>query len=350
MTFEIASSTDELGTVEVKRAAIPKLSIAIPAFNRATKLQECLESILSEIEMCGTDEVEVWVTDDASTDVKAAQTAQVFANSHPMFLFRQNPKNLGLDANLLEACRPCNGEFVLLMGNDDLLKPGALEHLLTDIDSGSADVVAYGKERIDSAGAPIKLVSGAIPAGAVAGEKRRYRGILGFAKETGVLSGYGFISTILFRRQPFVEVDSERYAGLTMYPQVACLLEAFADASVVFRNVSVVKHRTTTRAEKLAEAFGRPEESFMAGGDQRDAKWFGPSLAASLMRVCDRCSLRPADFIPIPERLFRQPDLIAWISHNVWLAEQSDVHFSAEVDLDAARFFAELGIKPVASG
>lgn len=319
----------------------PQLSIAIPGYNRPELLAECLESIVAEIEASGTDEVEVWVTDDRSTRRSAIQTARDYATRYPYIGFRLNQTNLGLEHNLIEACQPCRGRYVLIMGNDDKLYPGALDEVLSDIQSDTHDLIVYGKVRIDPNGDIMtNPAKGSTPADAEVGERREYDGALGFARSTGILSGYGFISVVLMRRTSFLDVEAEKYLGLTMYPQVGRLLEAFSDAPTMFHNIPVVFHRTTARSEKLAEAAGRPEESFMVGGADRDMRWFGPTFAALLMRVCDASSINPVDFADLPEHLFGHERLIDWIRQNTELARERDLEIAADVRDDAERFLA----------
>ena len=327
----------------------PAISIAIPGYNRPDLLAQCLESIVAEVERSGTDRVEVWVTDDRSTRRSAIETARGFAERHQYIGFRLNPTNIGLERNLIEACHPCRGEFLLILGNDDMLHPGALDEMLADIDASRHDLMVYGKVRIDNEGEIIsEPARGAIPDDSETGDLREYPDVLGFARSTGVLSGYGFISVVLQRRELFVAVDAEPYSGLTMYPQVGRILEAFARSDMLFRNVPIVFQRTTTRAEKLAEAVGRNEESFMAGGAERDMLWFGHNLAALLMRVCDNSPLEPAEFADVPEYLMGRPLLAEWMRANSELADDRSVKTDDLVRADSARFFAALGPDAVA--
>ena len=169
----------------------PAISIAIPGYNRPDLLAQCLESIVAEVERSGTDRVEVWVTDDRSTRRSAIETARGFAERHQYIGFRLNPTNIGLERNLIEACHPCRGEFLLILGNDDMLHPGALDEMLADIDASRHDLMVYGKVRIDNEGEIIsEPARGAIPTTARP-DLREYPDVLGFARSTGVLSGYG---------------------------------------------------------------------------------------------------------------------------------------------------------------
>lgn len=321
----------------------PLVSIAIPGFNRPEQLEKCLQSIVDEVERVGTDRVEVWITDDQSTLDSAVEVSRSFAERYSYIGFQANEENVGLERNLLEACLPCNGQYVWILGNDDQINPGALNVVLEDLATGAFDLFVYSKIRIDSRGEVMDNVArGSVPDDATPNERRTYDDILGFARSTGVLSGYGFISVVLVRRELFVAVDSSPYLGLTMYPQVGRLLESVGSSAMQFANVPIVKQRTTARAEKLAEAVGRPEEGFMAGGLERDIAWFGSTLAALLMRVCDRSDLQSSDFADVPELLFGRESLVGWIAANVAAAEERGLEQSDEIEADAARFLSAL--------
>ncbi|MDP9263654.1 MAG: glycosyltransferase family 2 protein [Acidobacteriota bacterium] len=103
-----------------------KISICIPTYNRAAHLNNCLHSILANRSRSAT-EFEVCVSDNCSTDgtaevVRAAQTSLAIK-------YQRNPSNLGLARNFLHAVAMAEGEFVWLLGDDDLLLPYALEEL-----------------------------------------------------------------------------------------------------------------------------------------------------------------------------------------------------------------------------
>ncbi|MFN9035955.1 MAG: glycosyltransferase, partial [Planctomyces sp.] len=75
-------------------------------------------------------QVEVWVLDNASTD----KTDQVLAESVVLGPFRvhRQHQNIGPTRNIV--CGPAtlaNGEYVWVLGDHNLLRPGALSRLLT---------------------------------------------------------------------------------------------------------------------------------------------------------------------------------------------------------------------------
>lgn len=103
-----------------------KFSICIPTYNRAAHLANCLQSIISSKSRSQID-FQVCVSDNCSTDetedvVRRAQESMAIK-------YQKNPRNLGIPKNFLNVVEMADGEFVWLIGDDDLLLPCALEEL-----------------------------------------------------------------------------------------------------------------------------------------------------------------------------------------------------------------------------
>ena len=109
-----------------------KVSICIPTYNRADCLLNCLNSIILNSSRFDN-EVEVCVSDNCSTD----HTEIVVRNAqeHLNIKYYKNSKNLGIPRNFLNVVDMANGEFVWLLGDDDLLIPSAFAKLINLIDS-----------------------------------------------------------------------------------------------------------------------------------------------------------------------------------------------------------------------
>lgn len=328
---------EDLSPVPVSGPEDPLLSIAIPSFNRPDALAVCLQSIVDQLD--GSGRVEVWVTDDASTDVLAPKTALRFAMEHDEIGFVPLRANIGLERNLIHCLEPCRGRFVLILGNDDFLLDGALDAILADLEHTDLGILLYEKTRFSSdLSTQLGRVPGSTPIEIGPGESHRFSSPFEAAVESGLLSAFGFISQVVFLRKPFVAIDADPFFGLTMYPQVAVLLAAFADDNVGYWNRPIVAHRTNQQSTKLAETMGRPEESFMTGGDVKASNWFGPTLAAMFQRAAEAGGYDVQRYQDLPERLFSSQPLVDWIEHNVRLAAAHGVEVPAAVTADAERF------------
>jgi glycosyltransferase involved in cell wall biosynthesis len=118
------------------------LTIGIPTYCRADLLDLCLASVLPQVDESAS-LVECVVSDNASTD----HTDQVLAKYKSRFrnlkVFR-NETNIGIIGNITKtASELASGEYVLLIGDDDVLTSGAVARILRELLSGSRpDMIA----------------------------------------------------------------------------------------------------------------------------------------------------------------------------------------------------------------
>ncbi|MFD0717404.1 glycosyltransferase [Paenibacillus sp. GCM10027626] len=105
----------------------PLLSICIPTYNRAPHLDNCLQSIYSQI---GNNElIEVIVSDNASTD-ETAEVAYRYASCYSNMKVVRNDENIGADPNIFQVMNLAQGKFIKLQGDDDFYVDGTLLPLL----------------------------------------------------------------------------------------------------------------------------------------------------------------------------------------------------------------------------
>jgi len=104
-----------------------KLSICIPTYNRAELLENCLQSIISNVTSARFD-YEVCVSDNCSGD----KTEEVVcrAQENIVIKYNKNKSNLGRVRNYLNVVDMAEGEFIWLVGDDDLLMPLAIEKVV----------------------------------------------------------------------------------------------------------------------------------------------------------------------------------------------------------------------------
>jgi len=100
------------------------ISVCIPAYNRVKVLPALLDSILTQ----DFNDFDIVITEDCSPErhaiaAKVAEYQLRFGNKLKYF---ENSQTLGYDGNLRRLVELARGDFVLFMGNDDLLAPGAL--------------------------------------------------------------------------------------------------------------------------------------------------------------------------------------------------------------------------------
>ncbi|WP_425908306.1 glycosyltransferase family 2 protein [Nitrobacter sp. TKz-YC02] len=101
----------------------PLVTIAIPTFNRAALLQDCLAAALGQT----YGNFEVLVSDNASTD----ETAEILKSlSDRRLHFVRQEANIGLLRNLNALLENVRGEFVVFVPDDDRIAPVMLERCI----------------------------------------------------------------------------------------------------------------------------------------------------------------------------------------------------------------------------
>jgi glycosyltransferase involved in cell wall biosynthesis len=105
----------------------PLLSVCISTYNRAKWLSLSLPVLIRETAEL-REHIEVLVCDNASTDttsdVVAPYLAQGFVRYH------RNQKNLGMLGNLRSTAQEACGQYVWILGDDDILKPGSVGRVI----------------------------------------------------------------------------------------------------------------------------------------------------------------------------------------------------------------------------
>jgi len=85
--------------------------------------------------------VEFLVCDNASTD-HTAEVVKPFL-ARPDFSYHRNAHNVGMLGNLRETTLVSRGKYVWILGDDDLLLPGAVEKVLGAIKSNDNVALVY---------------------------------------------------------------------------------------------------------------------------------------------------------------------------------------------------------------
>lgn len=105
----------------------PWLSILVPVYNVQPYVEECLRSILGQLD--ADSGVELILLDDRSTDESAALCSRIIAESASSVRLMHHDENRGISAarnSLLEAAA---GEYIWFIDADDMILPGAIDEL-----------------------------------------------------------------------------------------------------------------------------------------------------------------------------------------------------------------------------
>ena len=116
----------------------PLLSLTIPTYNRCPFLAELLEGLLPQL--LHETRVELLLSDNASSDGTTLML-EAFAARGLTFRYLRNAENIGPDANFLQCLEQARGQYVWVLGDDDLLAPKAIAQILSLLERDEYDLV-----------------------------------------------------------------------------------------------------------------------------------------------------------------------------------------------------------------
>ncbi len=216
----------------------PLLSLCIPTFNRADCLFQCLKSLIPQIDENISKIIEIIVNDNASNDA-TQYLMSILVKKYPFLHYFRNETNTGAFRNIFETAQKARGEYVWLFGDDDLILDGALSRLLPYLFRGEFDFFMTNK--IVKNNDLTKIV---LPRQSNTPTDIAFSDIKGLCAQFGFYTNLGFLSTAIFRRQPFVAVDPNPYIDLRCgYPQNGVFLEAFSERPCLYISDVLVCHR-----------------------------------------------------------------------------------------------------------
>lgn len=105
----------------------PMLSICISTYNRAGWLAVNLASMLRQVPESAR-EVEILICDNASTDDTEGVVAPYLGRRN--FRYVRNPRNVGMLGNLRVTANEARGEYVWILGDDDLIRANAVRRVI----------------------------------------------------------------------------------------------------------------------------------------------------------------------------------------------------------------------------
>lgn len=199
------------------------LTIAVPTYNRVEKLKFCLNRLLKEAQ---GRPVEIFVSDNASTD-GTEEYMRAFSAIHPEVTYIRNSENVGADRNFLNCYECAAGEYVLLIGDDDVLLPGALDRMIQML--REKPVFVYCNSSGLKAEDPLTYSQPVHPEG----EDRIYQSRDEMMREVGIY--ITFVSSLILRTELVREVpNKEQYIGTYFLQSHIALKTIAADGKYGF--------------------------------------------------------------------------------------------------------------------
>ena len=118
----------------------PLLTIAIPTYNRAAYLRQTLTQLQLEILSYRLSNIDILVSDNASPDSTQQVVAELQSSGFNI-RYLLNSDNIGSDANIAQCFNSANGQYVLILGDDDLFCDGSLKWLMTVLEQNEYGAV-----------------------------------------------------------------------------------------------------------------------------------------------------------------------------------------------------------------
>lgn len=116
-----------------RRLETPKITIAIPTFNRPTELQECLRSVRGQTVL--KDAFHVLVINNSQDEVAKQATRKVIDEFTELQLaYFENESNVGMFGNWNACISQCQTPYMSILNDDDRLAPNFLAKMLPLID------------------------------------------------------------------------------------------------------------------------------------------------------------------------------------------------------------------------
>ena len=116
----------------------PTLSICIPTYNRIHYLRDLVENLLPQIDSVVNGMVELLVSNNASTDGTDSYCRSI---DRSYLRYWINETNIGGDRNFLKCIQESKGEYVWLVGDDDIIPAGAVAKTLEILLSNHLDLL-----------------------------------------------------------------------------------------------------------------------------------------------------------------------------------------------------------------
>lgn len=190
----------------------PVLSLCIPTYNRKEKLARLVNAVLADLQRL-SGKIEICISDNASTDGTDELLKELSACKY-INIFRQSA-NLGFDKNYVTVFSMARGEYVWILGDDDIIVENGLEKLLQLLQNESPD---YAYIHIASADSDLPNYFKNIEPG-----KYSEKTLHSMLCNDG-LDMFGFIGSHLFKKSDlnFLKpADEQLYSG---WPHLAQLL------------------------------------------------------------------------------------------------------------------------------
>jgi len=116
----------------------PLLTISIPTYNRSFFLDELLSCLLDQC--VSNSKIELLVSDNDSSD-ETPSIVKAYIDRGLGIRYLRNTANIGADRNFLQCFEKARGKYVWIIGDDDVVTPGAIGKIITYLEANEYNLI-----------------------------------------------------------------------------------------------------------------------------------------------------------------------------------------------------------------
>lgn len=229
----------------------PILTIAVPTYNRSTKLAFLLKNLAPQL--INEPRVELIISDNCSPDDTSA-VVKSFVDEGLQCRYIRNRDNIGPDGNFLQCYRMASGKYLWIFSDDDVILPGAVNTILRLIDGQGFDLV-YMR--------PLGFFRDPAERGQInpAPKTKELSDASAFVHAVGLNGDFALISSIIVNKQKVEAVRHRPFedgcnTNLIQLGWVFTALKNFQRGLFVQRGLYAVCEESPSRPFDIAKVFG----------------------------------------------------------------------------------------------
>jgi abequosyltransferase len=124
----------------------PLLTISIPTYNRSFFLDELLSCLLDQC--VSNPKIELLVSDNDSSD-ETPSIVKAYIDRGLEIRYLRNTANVGADRNFLQCFEKARGKYVWIIGDDDVVTPGAIGKIITYLEANEYNLIYVNSYAFD---------------------------------------------------------------------------------------------------------------------------------------------------------------------------------------------------------
>ena len=215
----------------------PLLSVVIPTFNRPEELVVAVEGFAGQMAGGLEDKVEIILSDNASDRASAVETIRALAERRPNLSYYIHAVNGGGPAQICAAPWRARGRWTWVFGDDDLLAPGGLAHVVRRLETDAPAFLTLNRKVMD------KTLTQVIQPAKHSAPDFACDSFVELVRGIGV-DQLTFYSSQVYLTEAARAIDPTPYASSpSHYCHVAYYLAAYHDRSAFYDASTYVLHR-----------------------------------------------------------------------------------------------------------